>query len=321
MKNFEKIQYLKNLIQERLTPLIDGDYVLLDLPYHNNVGDSLIWQGEEDFLKTLPYKCLLKSGCLKISLIKKYIKPNTIILCHGGGNFGDIWLNHQLFRKQIIEAFPNNRIIIFPQTIGFSNQCRLKQDSLFFSKYPNVRICVRDKVSLDIAEKFFDGNNLLLIPDMAFFMDVSKYKKNNPIANSKLFLKRNDKEFNKTIDYSIVPKDALVKDWLNSQNCSKFLWKDRWMYGGALFDNIFRTNVAKKINDFFWNHYLRDIQVQDAIHILASYDVIYTTRMHAVILSVLLGKEKVYYFDNSYGKTSSLVETWLSDLDCISEAT
>lgn len=320
MRNFEKIQHLKSIIQKKLVPLIDGDYVLLNLPYHGNVGDSLIWQGEEDFLKTLPYRCVYKSGTWDVSYVKKYINPDTVILCQGGGNFGDIWPEHQLFRKQVIETFPNNRVVILPQTIGYDNQYLLEQDSSFFSKYPNVIICVRDKMSLEIAKKNFRDNPLFLVPDMAFFMDVSKYGHDKVKKNSTIFLKRADKELNASLDYSIVPKDAVVKDWFSRQNHNKFLWKKRWMYRCSLLDKIFKTTFEKKVNDYFWNHYLRNIQVQEAVDILAPYDVIFTTRMHALILSVLLGKEKVYYFDNNYGKTSSLVETWLSDLDCLSNA-
>lgn len=321
MMYLEKIQHLKCLIQKQLVPLIDGDYVLLDLPYYSNVGDSLIWQGEEDFLKTLPYKCLYKSGIRDVSYVKKHVKPDTVILCQGGGNFGDFWPVHQLFRKQVVESFPNNRIVVFPQSIGYRNKNQLEQDALFFSKYPNVIICVRDKMSLEIAEKFFLYNPHFLVPDMAFFMEVYKFEKNKVKKKSTMFLKRNDKELDESLDYTIVPEDAVVKDWLSLQNHNKFLWKTRLMSRCSFLDKVFKTNFEKKINDYFWNNYLRNIQVQEAIDVLSPYDIIYTTRMHAVILSVLLGKEKIYYFDNSYGKTSSLVETWLSDLGCISEAT
>lgn len=55
--NFQqKIDELKNKIYEELTPLIDSDYILLDLPYYSNIGDTLIWEGTESFLKSLPHK-------------------------------------------------------------------------------------------------------------------------------------------------------------------------------------------------------------------------------------------------------------------------
>ena len=37
-----KINVLRQILEERLLPLVDRDYVFLDLPYHPNVGDTLI---------------------------------------------------------------------------------------------------------------------------------------------------------------------------------------------------------------------------------------------------------------------------------------
>ena len=38
----EKTWELRQIIEEQLTPLINNDYVLYDLPYHSNIGLSLI---------------------------------------------------------------------------------------------------------------------------------------------------------------------------------------------------------------------------------------------------------------------------------------
>ena len=56
-----KVNKLKNIISSQLRTLVQGDYIYLDVPYHANLGDTLIWQGTLDFLKTLPYKCLHSS--------------------------------------------------------------------------------------------------------------------------------------------------------------------------------------------------------------------------------------------------------------------
>ena len=57
MNSSEKIEILKSRIEEVLRPLIDRDYVLLELPYYENIGDILIWEGERHFLEKLPYRC------------------------------------------------------------------------------------------------------------------------------------------------------------------------------------------------------------------------------------------------------------------------
>ena len=54
----EKIWELRQIIEEQLTPLINNDYVLYDLPYYSNIGDLLIWEGELSFLKVCICACL-----------------------------------------------------------------------------------------------------------------------------------------------------------------------------------------------------------------------------------------------------------------------
>ena len=38
----DKIEALRQLLEDSLLPHITSDYVFLDLPYHPNVGDTLI---------------------------------------------------------------------------------------------------------------------------------------------------------------------------------------------------------------------------------------------------------------------------------------
>ena len=58
MNATQKKKQLMDTITKVLTPLIDNDYVYLDLPYYNNLGDVLIWEGTKCFLQTLPYTIL-----------------------------------------------------------------------------------------------------------------------------------------------------------------------------------------------------------------------------------------------------------------------
>src|SRR5215216_5061413 len=115
--NTDRLLKLKQLIYDSLDTLIDRDYCLLDIPDHPNIGDQLIYEGELDYLKRFNYKMLYESND-KYENISK-ISINSLILLHGGGNFGDYWSSHQAFRKKIIQKFPTNRIIIFPQTVFY----------------------------------------------------------------------------------------------------------------------------------------------------------------------------------------------------------
>lgn len=86
--NVEKIEKIRALIDKSLRLLINRNYLYLDVPYHANLGDTLIWQGTLDFLKTLPYKCLYSSwyNSTKYRDVAK-AHPDCLIILHGGGEF------------------------------------------------------------------------------------------------------------------------------------------------------------------------------------------------------------------------------------------
>ena len=100
MDNLQVISKLKILISESLTPLINNNYVYLGLPYYTNIGDTLIWEGTREFLQTVKYKCLYSTD--NRYFYPRTLSKDTIILLHGGGNLGDLYREHSLFRKKII---------------------------------------------------------------------------------------------------------------------------------------------------------------------------------------------------------------------------
>lgn len=89
------IESLRKKISDALTPLITHDYVLLDLPYYDNIGDTLIWEGTREFLKTLPYKCLYYAS--KDSFHYRDLPPDTVILLSGGAILATYIANTQNF--------------------------------------------------------------------------------------------------------------------------------------------------------------------------------------------------------------------------------
>ena len=172
----EKIKELRNKIIYTLIPLIDSDYIFLELPYYSNVGDLLIWKGEEDFLKQVEYKCLLRSSFHTFSFPN--ISANTIILLQGGGNWGDMWDGEKTphsFRRRIAEKYPNNKIIVFPQTVFYKNEKIAHYDAELFGKCKRLTICARDNVSYNYLRSIYT-NDIILLPDMAFCIE-DKFEK------------------------------------------------------------------------------------------------------------------------------------------------
>ena len=132
MNAIQKIPQLQGLIKEALTPLITSDYWLLEVPYYTNVGDTLIWQGELDFLRELPYKC--KGMSSYYTDIPNNIGEDDVILMQGGGNFGDLYYDPQNYRMRIVEKYPNNKIVFLPQTVWFEHEGNMKECAETLSK-------------------------------------------------------------------------------------------------------------------------------------------------------------------------------------------
>ena len=177
------------------------------------MGDILIWEGTNEFLKKCSCTCLYKSSLEHYRSFK--CSNDVTILLQGGGNFGDIWRLHQDFRLKVISEYPNNRIIILPQSVFYENEKKIKEDASFMANHKDLFICARDDRSYKVLKKYFSLNNILLLPDMAFCISEMYLNHLRSIENDKiLFLKRMDKEL--CLSKQIMFKDKLevdIRDW------------------------------------------------------------------------------------------------------------
>lgn len=312
MSHNDIIARLKSVIARELTPLIDNDYVYLDLPYYENSGDLLIWEGTLAFLKGLPYRCLYSTD--KSGYVRPPLSADKVILLHGGGNWGDIWPEHHEFRKRVIEDFPENRIIVLPQSVHYENPASLEADVEFFSRHESVVICVRDSDSFRILSEALP-NRILLVPDMAFCIDPDTLKpRHRPWGRRVLYARRLDKEMPADLDVSAVPANAEMRDWPIIENIPQALFR---MLRHRLRRlrrpwNRFGQNRANGVTDAFWHDVIRPAYLRNAVDFVGRYSVVYSTRLHVSILSILMGKE-LHVLDNSYGKTRKFLDTWIPD--------
>lgn len=306
MNRFEPYKPIKDLI-------ID-DYVLLDLPYHVNTGDLLIWQGELIFLehevrhRMLGYYSQYTFGFPNL-------KKETVILLHGGGNFGDAWRGSQDFRLEVIKHYPENRIVIFPQSVYYSTDELAISDAEVFAKHMDLTICTRDKVSYEYIKRFFT-NNLLCIPDMASCIDRKLFEPN--ILNQtkeNLFFKRTDHEYRDvTVDF--INGEYDTADWPGTENLSlfiKYLYLCmiliRRMRKKSKFGCIIASILSWFVNKIFM-YIVRPQYIKRGVCFISQYRNIYTTRLHGLILSHLLGKN-IFIVSNNNGKLENYYNSWL----------
>ena len=309
MDNTERINKLSALIENALPPIIGNKCIYLDVPYYANIGDVLIWEGTESFLGKHHINVMLRGAWDTYDF--RPIPSDVTIVLQGGGNFGDIWAPPQEFRLKIIQSYPKNRIIVLPQTIYYESYKNLEKDFLIINRHPDVTICARDCHSASVLKTCFKGDTLCL-PDMAFCIPANQLNEMRipVVKNLILFLKRTDKELGKIPSFD--NNDNIdIRDWPTYDNEKDFLKPYRKL---LRYQRRFADWGMPRLADYFFQYYMRPRIVRNGVRFLSQYEKIYSTRLHAAILSVLLDKTCVLY-DNSYGKNRDFYESWLKDFN------
>lgn len=308
MTSVEKHQVLRSIIKDRLTPLVNHDYRYLMMCDHQNIGDTLIMEGEFQFLRTITdKKCKEYTTMVSFQQRRPIIPKNDLLIMRGSGSFGDIWPTAPKFWKFVMECYPENPILFMPQTIHFSDPKNLDDIACIINRHKNVVLCVRDEESFNIAKTHFKCD-IHLVPDMAFFIDSAKlsFRAINQSSQSSLVVKREDKECNPTsfLDSLICDPNVHVSDWPTFKNVGRIEKMRRYLL----------ERKKYRLYDLYVKHIFRPYIIRQGINFLNPYSVVYATRMHAGILAMLMGK-RVHFLDNNYGKLERVYNTWIKDTD------
>ena len=297
--------------------------IYLDYPVHNNVGDLLIHQGADAFLDDHGYEVvgrfsmhdfsrrgredeaavMLKPSIRDLDRLVARTRP--VLALHGGGNFGDIWPQFQMFRELIIQRYPGTPIVILPQSIHFGSAESRKRAARILGAHKQLFIFVRDQESLGFVrdDAGADGE---IVPDMAHQLWGQPELAAKDDGAGTLVLRRRDRESHSN---AVGADDHF--DWgeLNS-GVSRFMLRAlrKWQ----TIDNPLRHAVP---NYNLWRVY-RDRLIQDAVDRFWPYACVDTDRLHGVILAALMSKQ-VRYGEGSYGKLHRYARRWLSDSNLI----
>lgn len=307
---------LTERFRKGVAPLIGRNAVLWDLPYHNNIGDFLIWQGTADMLHSLGVR--VHEVRSHFTCTFPPLKPDVTIVMNGGGNFGTLYPAHQIFRREVLRRYPDNRVVVMPQSVYYGDTpesaAMLRLDREAYGAHRHVTLCARDRVSYDFMRDNFSGTPVLLIPDAAFCIDerrLEPYRRMQPVADT-LFLRRLDKEITSESDSDMLA--ALpARDWYWHETIGRRIAyrADNWWW--RLHDGPYGSRWPGRVGRRLMTFYYNNVMLGDALHagcmLIAPYRRVITTRLHGMILALLLGRE-VEYIDNSTGKISAYASTW-----------
>lgn len=256
-----------------------------------NIGDQIITEAELLFLKTyltnfevieLPAD-IINDECFSLNGL---IIDSDIIAISGGGYMGSLWKSYgEENVREIVGLFPNNTIIILPQSIFYENDAQgdkeYKMSMEIYKQHSRLKICTRELTSYSIAKKLLrNDDNVFLIPDMALIFDKSDLCDNRMNVGVCL---RNDKER--------VVTDVIAEK-IKSQIISKYILFD------MLADKYICIEERKRVVDYM-------------ISKVAGFKYVITDRLHCMILCVITGTPCIV-LDNLTGKVFGVYE-WIKN--------
>ena len=277
---------------------------LVGTPRHGNIGDQAIVFSEYIVLKKffpsyqiidVPYPYL--TGELSEIFyglgFQKYVQPYDLIVMHGGGNLGNLWVNEEIFRRSVIEKFHDNKIIIFPQSIHFTydadGQNQLVISKQIYNAHPDLHLMLRDENSFNLANEIFPEINTYLLPDVVTVL-FGILDKVDVVREGVLFVLRHDKE--------------KVRDDSTVQRLQEFLARQ----------NIPFSVIDTVINEIIYKEN-REQKVLDVLMKIRQSRLVITDRFHGVVFSYVT-RTPVMAFKSFDTKISSGIK-WFKDIPSI----
>ncbi|WP_162906896.1 polysaccharide pyruvyl transferase family protein [Algihabitans albus] len=291
----------------RLLPA-DRPIVYLDYPLHLNVGDLCLQLGAEQLFSDLGLRVLGRASMFNgKAWLRRRLDPSVTIVLHAGGNLGDLWPGHQDFREAVVAAFPNNRIVVLPQSLHFADRQGFEACMRRWAQHPDLHLVLRDRVSYGrVAEHL--GDRAYLAPDLAhcLYEQAPFHKGATTPGKGSLRLVRQD------VEALVLPDHAAAAtqhfDWAQIYTAA-----DRRAY--ALVRRLHRLDDRAPVNLPIyrpWRRLAERAVTRGAEH-LCRFAEVDSDRLHGMLMSLLLHRH-VRWRESRTGKTGAYVATWLSDL-------
>lgn len=296
--NHERHAQLRQMLFDRLKPILAGrEVVFIDYPLHLNVGDLLIQAGTEQILKDLGARIIMRVSTRNAErLFARTFAQDVVMLCHGGGNFGDLYPHHQQLRDKVVAAFPHNPVVLMPQSVHFSGEQQLVSLMAAYASHVQLTMFVRDQPSYDLMTSVLRPGQVELLPDMAFGLH-GQWPWPVTAAPQQLIFRRRDIEAVNSGESGFDWDDLLSKTDHFCYDLAR-----RW----ARLEQKFGLGLGL---DRFWLWYGRWL-IKRAAEYFRQYGCIDTDRLHGLILAQLVGLP-VNMRDNSYGKLRRFASCWL----------
>lgn len=157
-------------------------YIFLAADY-GNLGDVAITYAQKQYLKNLytDHEIVEVPAGRTLSYIRsiaKSITPKDIVTVVGGGNMGDMYGDIEILRLMVVDTFKKNKVILFPQTIDYSDTAEAKwllnKSCKVYSTHPYLVMMARERVSYEKMKEWYPNVNVILTPDIVMTLNERK---------------------------------------------------------------------------------------------------------------------------------------------------
>lgn len=177
-------------------------------PDYANLGDHAIAYAEKEFIENY-------IGCEIVEvptrhfrdaadIARHHIRENDLILITGGGFLGSLWMNSENMTREIIRNYPNNRIIVMPQTLYWEDNKVFEKEAMYtreiYHLHKRLTLCARDSVSFDLMKKYYPDCHIILVPDMVLSCEWNKVVKTETYRGGVVLCLKDDKESVLTVE-------------------------------------------------------------------------------------------------------------------------
>lgn len=235
--------------------------ILVGVPHHCNLGDHAIAIAErkliERYYKEYEYKEVAEENVHKcLDKICSYIGKEDIIFLHGGGNLGNEYLFTETGRRKVVKMFPENKIIVFPQTIYFqeneSGKRELENSKEIYNSHKNLIFLARENKSYKIMQQCFPNNKIFLTPDIVTILQESK---ENTTRKGVLFIIRSDSESKVEIQF-INDIEQITNNYYSSIGYTDTA------KGGQIYEH----KRKQKLDEMFEKYRKSELIITDRLH-------------------------------------------------------
>lgn len=193
--------------------------------------------------------------------LKENVRNDDLIFFQSGYCTQDLGGREDLMHQAVIQDFPDNKLIMLPQTVYFHSTERKELASRIYDAHKNLFFMARDQVSYEMAKDMFPHIEVECYPDIVTTL-IGKYEFGFERKGVLLCIRNDSEKY-----YSDSEINKLMERLGVIENC------DRLDTTIRVEPHVIRNNLQKFIEDYFDK--------------FAHYKVVITDRYHGTIFSLV----------------------------------